>query len=306
MLTICNYHYIREHFDAKYPSIFGMTLSLFEKQLKLLKNQGDFISPNNLLNNLDLTLKSKSNYFLITFDDGLKEQYQYALPILEDLNIPAVFFANSINYEEQKVTTVHKIHLLRSVIAPKDFLAVLCSQNTAIAISENDYAKAQKIYIYDNKESAGLKYLLNFKLNFKLQEELISNIFDNYFQANEVLDQLYMSKDQLIDLSKKGYLGSHSHSHYPIGLLDEKSIRFELENSKKYFENLTKTKIEMIAYPYGSQEACTNQVANVAREVGYKLGFTTLRGSNNHQNNLLLLHRYDCNDLPGGKNYKLL
>lgn len=304
MLSISNYHYIREHFDAEYPSIFGVTPNLFKKQLKLLQNQADFISPKELLGNIEFILKSKTNYFLITFDDGLQEQYQYALPILDELNIPAVFFANSINYEEQKVTTVHKIHLLRSILSPKDFLAILLSQNSAIVISDIDYIKAQSIYIYDDKESAGLKYLLNFKLNFKVQEQLISTIFGNYFETNEILEKLYMSQTQFVDLSKKGYLGSHTHSHFPLGLLEDKAIMFELEHSKQYFEKITDSKIEIVAYPYGSPEACTNKVASIAAEVGYKLGFTTTRGYNTIENNLLLLNRFDCNDLPGGKNYK--
>jgi hypothetical protein len=79
---------------------------------------------------------------------------------------------------------------------------------------------------------------------------------------------------------------------------------FELEHSKQYFEKITDSKIEMVAYPYGSPEACTNKVASIAAEVGYKLGFTTTRGCNTIENNLLLLNRFDCNDLPGGKNYK--
>jgi peptidoglycan/xylan/chitin deacetylase (PgdA/CDA1 family) len=236
----------------------------------------------------------------------LQEQFKYALPILDELNIPAVFFANSINYEEQKVSTVHKIHLLRSIISPKEFLVILLSQNSAITISDTDYIKAQSIYIYDEKESAGLKYLLNFKLDFKAQEQLINTIFGHYFETIEILNKLYMSQEQLINLSKKGFLGSHTHSHFSIGLLDDNVIKFELEHSKQYFEKLTDTKIEMVAYPYGSPEACTDKVASIARAIGYKLGFTTTRGVNTIENNLLLLNRFDCNDLPGGKSYKAL
>jgi peptidoglycan/xylan/chitin deacetylase (PgdA/CDA1 family) len=161
------------------------------------------------------------------------------------------------------------------------------------------------IYIYDDKESASLKYLLNFKMNFTIQEELINTIFEHYFNENDVLGELYMSENEIIDLSKKGFLGSHTHNHFPVGLLSEDEMKFELENSKHFFENLTNSKIEMVAYPYGTPEACTNEVAKMAKDVGYKLGFTTTRGINTSENNLLLLDRFDCNDLPGGKNYKI-
>ena len=304
MLTVSNYHYIRENFATKYPSIFGVTPSMFKRQLLLLKDKADFVSGMDLITNGDEILNSKNNYYFITFDDGLKEQFQFALPILDELQIPSVLFANSRNHEDKKVSTVHKIHLLRSIIAPSDFLKLLANPNNDIAISNSDYVKAKNTYVYDDQESALLKYWLNFKMNFSDQEEIIKAIFDNYFDENEVLEALYMSENQIVQLGDKGFLGSHTHNHYPIGLLSENEIEFELENSKVFLKKLTNTPIVLVAYPYGTPDSCTTQVAEIAKKVGYKYGFTTTRGVNTIENNPLLLNRYDCNDLPGGKNYK--
>jgi peptidoglycan/xylan/chitin deacetylase (PgdA/CDA1 family) len=304
MLNISNYHYVRENFIAKYPSIFGVTPNEFKKQLKLLKKEGDFIKPTDILLNLQEALKSDNNYFLITFDDGLKEQFEYALPILDELDIPAIFFPNSRNFEDKKVSTVHKIHILRSIISTTDFLELLLNVDP-FHFTELEKTKAQTIYRYDDSKSAELKYLLNFKISFDKQELVISNLFDNYFYEHIVLEELYMSEQNIIYLAKKGYLGSHTHNHYPLGLLDSFAIKFELENSKLYFEKLTNSKIEIVAYPYGTKDASTNEVAVIARNVGYKMGFTTNRGINTFNENQLLLNRFDCNDLPGGKNYKI-
>lgn len=303
MLTVSNYHYIRENFSAKYPSIFGVSPIEFKKQLLLLKNEGDFIKPNNLVANINDVLVSKDNYFLITFDDGLKEQIEYALPILDELDIPAIFFANSRNFEDKKVSTVHKIHLLRSIMAPADFLNSI-ENIDKIDFSESEKNKAQKIYVYDDKKSAELKYLLNFKMSFDKQEQIINKVFNAHFEEAIVLEKLYMNNENLLTLAKRGYLGSHTHNHYPLGLIDLGSIKFELEHSKLYFETLTNSEIEMVAYPYGNEETCTIEVAEIAKNVGYKIGFTTKRGNNTLAAKPLLLNRFDCNDLPGGKNYK--
>jgi len=302
MLTVSNYHYIREKYATTYPSIFGVTALEFKKQLLLLRNQGDFIQPNEMIGNLNAVLESKDNYFLITFDDGLKEQFDYAIPILDELEIPAVFFANSINFENKKVSTVHKIHLLRSIIKPRSFLNII--KNTKIVnFSESEKNTAQIIYRYDDLQSAELKYLLNFKLSFKQQEKVIGELFADHFEESTVLRELYMDTENILTLAQRGYLGSHTHSHYPIGLLHMDEVKFELENSKSYFEKLTNSQIEMVAYPYGTGEACTDEVAVIAKAVGYKVGFTTKRGSNEDGVNHLLLNRFDCNDLVGGKNY---
>jgi peptidoglycan/xylan/chitin deacetylase (PgdA/CDA1 family) len=243
MLNISNYHYIRENYNTKYPSIFGVTPSQFHNQLQLLKSKGDFISANDLLTNGEDILQSKDTFYLITFDDGLKEQFDYALPILDQLNVPAVLFANSRNFQDKKVSTVHKIHLLRSIISPKEFVSKINQYNDLNTIASTDIEKAQSIYIYDDKETATLKYLLNFKMDFKIQETIISAIFEKYFNEDEVLNELYMSEKQVIQLSKMGFLGSHTHNHFPIGLLEEHEIKFELQNSKQYFETLTQSKI---------------------------------------------------------------
>lgn len=303
MLSVANYHYIRTKYSTKYPSIFGVTPISFKDQLLLLKNVGEFVSPSDLILNQDSILKSKDNYFFITFDDGLKEQYEYALPILDELNIEAIFFANSMNFENKKVSTVHKIHLLRSIISSNELIEKI-AKNISLSFSDEDKQIAKSIYIYDDLDSAILKYILNFKIDFKIQSIIIKEIFDNYFDEKVVLDELYMSTQEVINLARKNLLGSHTHSHFPLGLLDKNNMIFELENSKKYFEKITNSRIDMVAYPYGNKEAVTNEVAILAEQVGYKFGFTTVRGTNNYENNPLLLNRFDCNDLIGGKNFK--
>jgi peptidoglycan/xylan/chitin deacetylase (PgdA/CDA1 family) len=302
MLTISNYHYIREDFSALYPSIFGVTPKAFENQLKMFKNEGDFITPSQFLANFDTLAASKDNYIFITFDDGLKEQFDFALPILDELGIQAIFFANSMNTQEGRISTVHKIHLLRSVKSSVLLLNYLKEQNISM-LTPTELEKAKLNYRFDDTISAELKYLLNFKISFDKQESLVQSFFEKNFSESEVLESLYMSKDQLQYLAKINCLGSHAHSHYPLGLLNEEKLSYELKNSKSYLEELSGASIQMIAYPYGTAEACTNLVAETAKKIGYLYGFTTKKGIVDKRQNKLLLNRFDCNDVVGGKNY---
>lgn len=302
MLLVSNYHYIRENFSADYPSIFGVTPLGFKNQLKEIINLGDIVSINELINNYEEIISSKNNFYLITFDDGLKEQYKFALPILDELNIPAVFFANSINLSEKKVCNVHKIHILRSSIAPNKLLSILLDNKLNITNEEVKIAKS--IYKYDEENSAFLKYFLNYKMEPKLKEEKINHIFNSYFKETEVVENLYFSKEEICTLSQLGYLGSHSHSHFALANLNDIQLEFELLKTKQFFEEITNNQILSIAYPYGTKEAVDDRVALIAEKVGYKIGFTTASGINNQLENSLLLKRFDCNDLIGGKNYK--
>ena len=303
MLSVCNYHYIRKDFSANYASIFGLTPSKFKNQLNLLKNQAAIISPKYFIDNQIEILKSNENFILITFDDGLKEQFDLAIPIMEDLNLEALFFVNSINFEEKKVSTVHKIHLLRSIISSENLWTEILKVSDLI-FNDSDIKRASEIYRFDDEKSASLKYYLNFKLNYSQQESIIKPIFDSYFNENKVVENLYMSNENLIYLSNNNCLGSHTHSHFPVGLLPTEKAKFELLHSKNYLEKLTGNEIKTVSYPYGTREAATNQVADIAKKCSYKFGFTTTKGTNNDNENPLLLNRFDCNDLIGGKNFK--
>jgi peptidoglycan/xylan/chitin deacetylase (PgdA/CDA1 family) len=303
MLTVSNYHYIRESFIAPYPSIFGLTPDDFKKQLVLLKNQGDFIAPNTLVENSKELLNSKDNFFLITFDDGLKEQFENALPILDALNIPALFFINSINHIEKKVSLAHQIHLVRSVISSAELFENLVKV-TNRKLNQQEVQQAHQFYRFDNHQNAELKYFLNVLLDFATQEKFINSIFTEHFNENEVLESLYMDTNEIRQLIKRGFIGSHTHTHLPLGIYDEQTILYELETTKKYLENLGGETINCVAYPFGTKEAATEEVGRLAKQVGYTIGFTTKPEVNDLSSNLLLLSRFDCNDLIGGKNYK--
>ena len=306
MLTVSNYHYIREDFTAPNPSIFGVTPTSFKEQLLAIKKIGAYITPRELLANYTEIIKSSTNYVLVTFDDGLKEQYLNAKPILDVLNIKALFFINSINFITKEVTLVHKIHLLRSQMSTGDFFDILREFDTRgkTSLSDKEKDRATTHYNYDDKETAFLKFILNFKLSLQEQRSLIQAIFDTHFDSHQVVKDLYMSEVQLKQLAQEGMLGSHTHSHVPLGYLNRNEIQKEFIISKNYLEQLTDQEIPYVSYPYGSPEACASPVEEIAKSAGHQLGFTMERNINTGYEHPLLLKRFDCNDLPLGKNQK--
>lgn len=305
MLTVCNFHYIRNNFDAPYPSIFGVTPYEFENQLLKLAETGEFINQNVLIDDIDTILESEKNFILITFDDGLKEQYDLAKPILDKLKIQAIYFINSINYIEKEVSQVHKIHLLRSQIPTLTLLKMIKDLSVEINtnLSEEDLNNAKLYYSYDDFDSACLKYLLNFKLTTDQNSKIINSLFYNYFDTKKIVTDLYMTKEQLAELSSLNMLGSHTHSHFSLGLLSPSIIRKELETTKNYIDTLGDNNSFSVSYPYGNSDSCKAPVPDFAKEIGHKIGFAFEPGINRFGENHLLLKRYDCNDLIGGKNY---
>ena len=64
----------------------------FRRQLKFLRRYGDFIS----LDDAVAALKSPNGiggrYFCVTFDDGFKNFFTNAVPVLKEMDVPAAFF----------------------------------------------------------------------------------------------------------------------------------------------------------------------------------------------------------------------
>lgn len=308
MLAAVNFHYIRDNFEAKFPAIYGQTPEQFEQQLTELSSIGEFVSGNDIKDHVkhNKTLPEKS--IIITFDDGLKEQYEKALPILDRLGIPALFFANTKPIIERKILTVHKIHILRSIISPKEFKSLVQTSiaNAGIQWNQKEIAnRAKSAYRYDTQDQKELKYLLNFALDLKSKESIIDGVFSDYFgtRESEMCNELYFTESQIRKLGERAYLGCHGHSHYPVGVLGEVEKNHEIKYSKKVLENICEQEVFAFSYPYGTNEACAGS-AEVLLNNKFVFSFTMKRAINVSIEDPFYLSRFDTNDVPGGKYFK--
>jgi peptidoglycan/xylan/chitin deacetylase (PgdA/CDA1 family) len=75
-----------------YHHVFSDERLGFIRQLAYLKNFGDFISLEQVVELLTAGKPINERFFCITFDDGIKSCYDYALPILAEREISATFF----------------------------------------------------------------------------------------------------------------------------------------------------------------------------------------------------------------------
>ena len=306
MLVAVNFHYVRPSFDAPYPSIHGLTPAQFEAQLKVLAQAGTFVSASQVRERVRGG-KLPERSILITFDDGLREQFEHALPVLQKLDIPALFFINTAPNAEGRVLTVHKIHLLRSVVSPQDFFAMLQRAAKVKAIDlgrEVSTEKAKLLYPYDTEEAARLKYMLNSLLNEEQRTALIEICFAEVFPGKEakMAGYLYMDREQLRALD--GSIGSHTHAHLALGLIGEDAARNEIESSMKHLEGWLGRRPFAVSYPYGSREICTKRVGELTAAAGADFAFTMERAANRTFASPHHLTRIDCNDAPGGKTCK--
>jgi len=306
MLIAVNYHYVRSSFDNPYPGIHGITPTQLEGQLKLLGTVGTFVSARDIQAAIRGATPLPEKSIAVTFDDGLREQYEIAWPVLRRLGIPAIFFINTGPIACGTLSTVHKIHLLRSSMAPGDFLHLLRRKAREIGLAldvEVDSLRARMQYKYDDQEIAALKYLLNFVLPPDRKDNVIEACFCEAFPKCEakMSQDLYMSVSQIKELGSHGCIGTHGHEHVPLGVLPVNVAEEQIQVSATYLERWTGVRPVGLSYPYGSLEATSLAVADRAAKWGIEFAFTMERAANGDLTRPLFLARFSSNDLPGGQ-----
>ena len=162
MLLTVNYHYIRSLENSQFPGIHGVSPERLKEQLAYLARNFCVIEPADLER---ISSSDPNNMFcLVTFDDGLKEQYLEALPILEQMGIKGLFCVNGINSAENRVSSVHKIHWIRSRYEPKKFTEILLNElkrmDIQLPIDISEFSSPEGQNNYDDLEVKFQKYLL--------------------------------------------------------------------------------------------------------------------------------------------------
>jgi peptidoglycan/xylan/chitin deacetylase (PgdA/CDA1 family) len=296
MLLAVNFHYIEAEPDHPHPAIFPTPPDRLGAQLEALSQSFEFVSGEQLLG----ALAGKAlpeHACVITFDDGLRSQFENALPVLDRLGVPALFFASPRPVLEGEALGVHKIHYVRARLSPERILEVVEPHATAAALE-----RARETYRYDEPDAALAKWILNFGLAPAVAEERVGSLFRGLV-ADEAAwcERSYIGRDGLRELAARGWLGNHGWSHRPLATLGAAQMRRDLGRSQSALEAITGRPVPYVSYPYGGSNAVGAREAEAAGALGLRIGFTMERALNRTLEQPLLLARVDTNDAPGGK-----
>jgi peptidoglycan/xylan/chitin deacetylase (PgdA/CDA1 family) len=303
MLLVVNYHYIGES-EFHYPGIHPLAPRVLRKQIEELARYFEFISEKDLLVALDGQRSLPQKACLLTFDDGLREQHTLAVPVLDDLGVPAIFFVPGQPYLEGKPLNVHRIHFLRSQIEPSAFQQMLFSGCEKLGISKGitgGEIECEGKYFWDDAETRKAKYLLNILLT-DIEKEGLLNLLEKQagIEGEDYFATLYMSPRQIKELGQRFSVGTHGYSHTPLARKSRLEIEADIKRGVVALSPICGSPAS-ISYPHGYEGAISQEVFDAAKQCGLRLGFTTERSFNLTLEAPLALARVDTNDAPAGK-----
>lgn len=309
-LIIVNYHHIDDE-DKYKRGIYPVSKKRFKNQIEYLGKFYEFISEKDLVSAINKKNKLPKKSCIITFDDGLRNQYDNAIPILKKHKIPAIFFLNTLALSDKKVCQAHKIHFILSKVKEDIFIEKIFSYIKSLKNKKYDFEKINEKKLslenrYDNKTTSLLKYLLTFFLDQKTSRSIVDSIFKELCEnENKYIEELYLNKQMISEINNSNLfsIGLHTKSHINIANSSEDAILKEIKDNYKYLsEELNIKDIKGLSYPYGNFNKDTlKKTLKQLKKMSLVYAFTMNRDLNENLHNPLFLNRYDTNDIPLGK-----
>lgn len=253
------FHRVSEEKDKLWPP---MQPDLFDKIIRFLCKEYNVVRLEDFLTE-STRYKSSKQIATILFDDGYKDNIEYAVPILKKYNCAASFYVVTDCIDRNIPTwTFLTDHALQktNVSGLELSFPYVPEELKRIQLKENS---SQNLLV--SKIKPWMKTLSNAK-RLEVLQSILNQCSDVPLPENKM-----MSWNDIRELNESGfYIGSHSHTHPMLGRLeDEAEINDELEiSSNRIRQELGKAPVT-ISYPIGSFD---DRVMKLSQKNGYKYG----------------------------------
>ncbi|MFN6943612.1 MAG: polysaccharide deacetylase family protein [Cytophagaceae bacterium] len=188
----------------------------FEKDLDYLLKYFEPLNLSSLLDSINTDRPLKKNTFLLSFDDGLKEFYNVAAPILKRKGVPAVCFLNSDFLDNKDLFFRYKASLL---------IEKLKSERSVKKVA--NFLKEKEFSIVDLKQ-----YILCVDYNSRAVLDELAQILEVNFNEYLEKEKPYMDSGQVKGLIKQGfYFGAHSVDHPMFCEISEEAQLWQIQSS---------------------------------------------------------------------------
>ena len=250
-LVVLTYHRIAEpEKNLFYDPVISATPESFHAQITWLRNRARLITLDTLIDQVERGSPWSEPVTLLTFDDGYRDNFDLAVPILREQQVPATFFIPSAFLESPRLPWWdHVAYAIKQTNASK--LVVECSPTAGHPPLEIDLQALPR--------NAAIMKIIRAFLDETITDErwFLDRLTERCMvevDSDSLGRELFASRAQVRELadSEGGLtIGSHSHSHRKLAGLDQETQRNELAGSRQILEAELRHPIKAAAYPYG-------------------------------------------------------
>ena len=209
----------------------------------------------------------------ITFDDGYRDNFLNAVPILNELAIPATIFVSTVN-----IDTPYEMwwdELERNLLVEKDYKKEFCLNDPYWGCTWNVSTKERRRDLYNNLHWIIKNHITVEKCNdwiLQLQKwSEYTNVgrSENYSLQTEDLKNIDM---------RNITIGAHTVTHPVLSNLNKEKQYEEISISKQKLEEIFKREIKVFSYPYGGRTEYNEDTLSICSEVGFIKAAANIKG----------------------------
>lgn len=220
---------------------------------------------------LRLSAKKLDPFICLTFDDGYRDNYEVAYPILLKHRVPATIFLATGLIDRTSPMWWHPLE--RAVSVSDDFGIRSRRQPLQNSVDrQRTYDKwASRFRALD---AAGILHL---------SDELAAS--NPNFRTSDAFESV-LDWDMVREMAASGLItfGVHTATHPVMARLSEAETIAEVEISRDRYTEMVGSRPKYFAYPFGQSHETGDQAAQIVAQAGFAAAFTTkaatLRASN--------------------------
>lgn len=247
----------------------------------------DFISLDELSSWLRVNENNNKKFVVFTFDDGYKDNYEFAYPVFRKHKIPFTIYVTT-NFPEKKA--VLWWYILENIVL----------ENNTVKYESKQGRGEFNTTTYKQKEFAFNKIrALILAIDEQNLEENLSVFFGRYgYDLYSFNDQMLLDWENIVEMSNDPLvtIGAHTLNHYNLKNLGYEKAFEEIVGSKQLVEEKIGKEVTHFSYPVG---LFGEREVEIVANNGYHSA-TTTKVANifcEHKNNMFTLPRVSINSI---------
>lgn len=259
----------------------------FESQINFLKKHYSIISLREAAQKLKRKERLPDNAAVITFDDGYRNNYTVAYPLLKKLNVPATIFL-ATNFISRKDFLWHdELYLILRGASKSALDLTKCGLGIFdLSTPENKRQAVEQIGNYLKTIGLDEKYKVLGQIRTDLTEGPLEGLKDSEMLSWEEVEA--MAGDGLIDFS------AHSCSHEILSRLNTPALEEEIVNSCKKVRRGNEE--ILFAYTNGRPQDFDRRAKAILKDIDALCAVTTISGLNSPGQDMYELKRVSIGD----------
>jgi peptidoglycan/xylan/chitin deacetylase (PgdA/CDA1 family) len=258
------YHRIGDGSDSRFDrGLYSATPEDFDAQVRLLKQHCDVIGPDALK---DVVRRGRGRYALVTFDDGYRDNYTKAFPVLKSHNVPGVFFVSTGFIDQPRLPWW-------------DEIAWMARSATGGVVEAGGWLDGDVVLNGTDREGAIRTLLRKYKSlpgdrTAPYVEYLADATGVGRYAARGVADT-WMTWEMLREMRRGGmHIAGHTVNHPVLARLPREGQRTEISGCAARLAAELGEPMRWFSYPVGGPNAFNQDTRDCLREQGVELAFT--------------------------------